>query len=91
MSISGISSSTPTPIQPSAAVGITQAAPIKVNVPGATGTSGVASTASTAAQEATETPDVTRKEAAKGDKQAVKLLAKEAAAQSGPSGVNIKV
>ncbi len=85
MSISSIASSTP--YAPSAAVGITQATPIKVNVPGATGS---ASTASTAAQEATETPDVTRKEAAKGDKQAVKLLAKEAAAQGAQSGVDIK-
>lgn len=85
MSIAIIASSTP--YVPAAAVGITQATPIKVAVPGA---SPSAAAASTAAQEATETPDVTRKEAAKGDKQAIKLLAKEVVAQGGQSGVDIK-
>lgn len=85
MSISSISSSTATPVQASPPVNSSEAKPIKVAVP-------VASSQASALQEAAETPDVTKKEAAKGDRQAVKLLAQEAAAQShgGKNGLNIK-
>ncbi len=85
MSVSSISSSTAAPVQPSPPVKISESKPIKISVP-------ASSSQASAAQEATETPDVTRKEAAKGDRQAVKLLAQEAAAssQGGKSGLSIK-
>ena len=92
MSISSIAASPA--LAPSAPVGITQAKPIKVAVPGASAATPGA--APTAAQEAAETPDVTRKEAAKGDRQAVALLAKESAAHpqvvapGGKNGLNVR-
>lgn len=60
--------------------------PVQINISTSKGST------ATAAQEAAETQDVTSKEAAKGDQQAIKLLAKETAAQpqSGKSQVNIK-
>lgn len=85
MSISSISSSSVVPIQAAQPIKLSQT---QLNTLSAS----TSSPASSAAQEAKETPAVTRKEAAAGDKQAIKLLAKEAAAQpqGSPSGLNIK-
>lgn len=86
MSVSSISSAPAPPIQVATPVPTSQATPIKVSVK-------ALSTASSAGQEATETPDVTRREAAKGDRQAIQLLAKEAAREQpevAKGGVNIK-
>ena len=85
MSIPSISSSSVVPIQ--------AAQPIKLSqVQLSNLAASTASPASSAAQEAKETPDVTRREAAAGDKQAAKLLVKAAAAQpqGSQSSLNIK-
>lgn len=73
------------PAAASQPVKIAEPTPIKIAV-------SASSSQPSAVQEATETPDVTRKEAAKGDRQAIKLLAQQAAAQtqSGKKGIDTK-
>jgi len=98
MHISSISSPTTTSVQAAPAVktpdtkpvqaapAVKPSEPVKVSV-------STAPQLSSTVQEARETPQQTRSEAARGDRQAIRLLAKETAAsqlRSGEQGVNIK-